>query len=180
MGSLWLCREHKELVEAEYALGEGGVFNIHPAGKEFFTIQVAEKGVCWVKARTQGEPGHGSMPRSDSAVVKLAEAIAHLGKQGLPMRATKPAEECVMALAQDLPGPIQKMLPKLLQPAIAPKIAGRDPRPGRGPRLPGDARQHREPDGAPRGQQDQRDPQLRRSGDRRAHGARPDHRRHPP
>jgi acetylornithine deacetylase/succinyl-diaminopimelate desuccinylase-like protein len=122
MGSLWLCREHEELVKAEYALGEGGGFNIHLAGKEFFTIQVAEKGVCWVKARTQGEPGHGSMPRPDSAVVKLAEAIARLGKQGLPMRATKPVEEFVLALAQDLPGPIQRMLPKLLHPVIAPKI----------------------------------------------------------
>ncbi len=122
MGSLWLCSEHEELVKAEYALGEGGGFNIHLAGKEFFTIQVAEKGVCWVKARTQGEPGHGSMPRPDSAVVKLAEAIARLGKQGLPMRATKPVEEFVMALAQDLPGPLRKMLPKLLHPAIAPRV----------------------------------------------------------
>ena len=121
-GSLWLCEHHREKVEAEYALGEGGGFNLHIAGKSFFTIQVAEKGVCWVRARTTGEPGHGSMPRPDSAVVKLAAAIARLGEKGLPMRSTKPVEDFVLALAQDLPGPVRKLLPKLLHPAIAPRI----------------------------------------------------------
>ena len=33
--------------------------------------EVAEKGFCWVRARITGEPGHGSMPRHDSAVTRL-------------------------------------------------------------------------------------------------------------
>jgi len=83
-GSLWLCENHTDLVRSEFAIGEGGGFNIQVAGKSFFTVQVAEKGVCWVRARATGEPGHGSMPREDPAVVQLSEAIARLGKQGLP------------------------------------------------------------------------------------------------
>ena len=35
----------------EFAIGEGGGFNVRVAGTNFFTVQVAEKGVCWVRAR---------------------------------------------------------------------------------------------------------------------------------
>ncbi|MGB5416999.1 MAG: M20/M25/M40 family metallo-hydrolase, partial [Polyangiales bacterium] len=61
-GSLWLCENHRELVQSEFAIGEGGGFNIQVAGKSFFTVQVAEKGVCWVRARDRR-----TGPRFDAA-----------------------------------------------------------------------------------------------------------------
>ena len=77
------------------AIGEGGGFNVRVAGTNFFTVQVAEKGVCWVRARATGEPGHGSMPREDSAVLQLSEAIARLGKRGLPRHASASVQEFI-------------------------------------------------------------------------------------
>jgi acetylornithine deacetylase/succinyl-diaminopimelate desuccinylase-like protein len=121
-GSLFLCDRHRTLVDAEYAIGEGGGFNIHLAGKSFFTIQVAEKGVCWIKARVRGEPGHGSMPRSDSAVVKMAEAIARLGKDGLPVRPPETFREFVKALGGSRSKLLGELLPKLLHPKLAPHV----------------------------------------------------------
>src|SRR5690606_27409960 len=79
-GSRFLVEEHPELVRAEYALGESGGFSLNLGGTTFYPIQVAEKGVCWLRAVARGEPGHGSMPRDDSAVVKLGEAMARIGK----------------------------------------------------------------------------------------------------
>src|SRR6185503_12227450 len=84
-GSRFLVERHPELVRAEYALGEVGGFTMHLAGTEFYPVQVAEKGLCWVRARFTGEPGHGSMPRADSAVIKLGEGIAALGRARMPV-----------------------------------------------------------------------------------------------
>lgn len=127
MGSLWLVAEHPELVRAEYAIGEGGGFNIRLGGSEFFTVQVAEKGVVWLKARMHGEPGHGSLPREDSAVVRLARAIARLGEQGLPLRKSEVVTDFVRALAEHQPAALRPLLPVLLHPKLAPKILSRLP-----------------------------------------------------
>ena len=121
-GSLFLCDQHRDLVQSEFAIGEGGGFNIEIAGRSYFTVQVAEKGVCWVKARARGEPGHGSMPRSDSAVIKLSEALVRLGKRGLPTHSTKAVEDFVSALAAALPLPARVLLPQLLNPKLAPRM----------------------------------------------------------
>lgn len=122
LGSIWLSDNHPDLVRAEFAIGEGGGYNIFLAGRRYVTLQVAEKGMCWVKARVRGEPGHGSMPREDSAVVKLAAAIARLGRKGLPMRATPVVEDFVRALAADQPAMVQSLLTRVLHPKVAPHV----------------------------------------------------------
>ncbi|MGB8331021.1 MAG: M20/M25/M40 family metallo-hydrolase [Polyangiales bacterium] len=121
-GSLWLCDNHRELVRSEFAIGEGGGFNLRVAGKSFFTVQVAEKGVCWVRARATGEPGHGSMPREDSAVIRLSEAIGRLGRQGLPRHSSEPVEGFIGALASHLPTPIRPLVKLLGSPALGPTM----------------------------------------------------------
>jgi acetylornithine deacetylase/succinyl-diaminopimelate desuccinylase-like protein len=121
-GSLWLCQNHADLVRSEFAIGEGGGFNIQVAGKSFFTVQVAEKGVCWVRARAIGEPGHGSMPRKDSAVVQLSEAITRLGKEGLPRHSSAPVEGFIAALASHLPRPIRPAIKLLASPTFGPAM----------------------------------------------------------
>ena len=128
-GSLWLCENHSELVRSEFAIGEGGGFNLRVAGKSFFTVQVAEKGVCWVRARAVGEPGHGSMPREDSAVVKLSEAIARLGREGLPRHGSALVEEFVGALASALPAPSRPLIKMLANPRLGPVVSSLLPDP---------------------------------------------------
>ncbi|MDH3199566.1 MAG: M20/M25/M40 family metallo-hydrolase [Myxococcales bacterium] len=119
-GSLWLSENHPDLVRSEYAIGEGGGFNIQVAGRTFFTVEVAEKGVCWMRARATGDPGHGSMPRDDSAVVKLSEAIAKLGKEGLPLHGSEPVRGFIGALASHLPAPLRPIIKLLASPSIGP------------------------------------------------------------
>jgi acetylornithine deacetylase/succinyl-diaminopimelate desuccinylase-like protein len=41
-GSGWLVDNHAELVRGEYAIGEGGGFNLRLGPKVFYTVQVAE------------------------------------------------------------------------------------------------------------------------------------------
>ncbi len=128
-GSLWLCENHRDLVQSEFALGEVGGFNIQVAGKTFFTVQVAEKGVCWVRARATGDPGHGSMPREDSAVVQLAEAVARLGKEGLPRHASGPVQEFIGAMASHLPVAMRPLIKFLGNPTLGPLMLNLMPDP---------------------------------------------------
>jgi acetylornithine deacetylase/succinyl-diaminopimelate desuccinylase-like protein len=121
-GSLWLCENHRDLVQSEFAIGEGGGFNLQVAGKTFFTVQVAEKGVCWVRAKAVGEPGHGSMPRKDSAVLKLSDAVARLGREGLPRHASSSVVEFVDAMASHLPAPVRPIIRALGNPRLGPVL----------------------------------------------------------
>ncbi len=121
-GSRFLVENHPDLVRAEYAIGESGGYTLHLGKTEFYPIQVAEKGLCWVRARVRGEPGHGSMPREDSAVIKLAEAIARLGETPLPVHVTPYVRDFLDGLASNQPAPLRALLRRLLHPAIAPYI----------------------------------------------------------
>ncbi len=81
LGSRFLVEQHRAKVEAEYAIGESGGFSLHLGDSTFYPVQVAEKGFCWIRARISGEAGHGSMPRRDSVVTKLGEALARIGER---------------------------------------------------------------------------------------------------
>lgn len=119
-GSTWLVRNHAEKIRAEYALGEIGGFTLHMEGRRFYPIQVAQKGVLWLRARTRGEGGHGSMPRTRSAVGDLARAVARLSRP-LPIEVTGPAREFLQALASRL-GPKGTALKALQNPWLADAI----------------------------------------------------------
>lgn len=60
---------------AAAAINEVGGYSMSVGGRRFYTIQVAEKGISWTRLRTTGSPGHGSMPHTDNATLKLAAAV---------------------------------------------------------------------------------------------------------
>jgi len=122
LGSTWLVENHPELVRAEYALGEIGGFTLHLEGKRFYPIQVAQKGVLWIRARTQGEPGHGSMPREESAVGVLAAAVSRLSKGTMPVHATAASLGFLRTVGRAIGGVKGAALRALASPALAPTI----------------------------------------------------------
>lgn len=118
-GSLFLVGEHPEKVRAEYTLGEIGAFSQNIFGRSFYPIQTAEKGLCWVRATYEGEPGHGSMPKEDNAVLKLARGIARLGKTRLPQHPTESVGKFIEAMASELPAPQKLAIKRLRTPQVA-------------------------------------------------------------
>jgi acetylornithine deacetylase/succinyl-diaminopimelate desuccinylase-like protein len=118
LGAAWLVANHPDLVRAEYGLGEVGGFTMYLGRATLYPVQVAEKGVAWLRARVRGTPGHGSMPRPDSAVVRLAAAVARLGQTPLPAHPTR-ALEAFVAGAGGRAGPL---LRRLLSPRLAPLV----------------------------------------------------------
>jgi acetylornithine deacetylase/succinyl-diaminopimelate desuccinylase-like protein len=120
LGAAWLCDHHPDLVRSEFALGEVGGFTMHLGKAVLYPVQVAEKGFCWMRARVRGEPGHGSMPRSDSAVVRLAAAVARLGAAQLPPHPTQVMKDFLAAAAAATGAPrfLRPLLARLLSPPV--------------------------------------------------------------
>ena len=122
LGSRFLVEQHRSLVEAEYALGESGGFSLHLGDTTFYPVQVAEKGFCWVRARITGEAGHGSMPRADSVVTRLGEALAALGRSRLPVHPTRYVTDFLDALRARQPALIQPLVRLVARPHLLARI----------------------------------------------------------
>lgn len=123
LGSRFLVEKHRSLVEAEYAIGESGGFSLHLGDTTFYPVQVAEKGFCWVRARVTGEPGHGSMPRHDSAITRLGEVLAKLGTSRLPLHPTTYVTDFLDALRARQPALIQPLVRLLARPHLLARVA---------------------------------------------------------
>ena len=81
-GAQWVVENHPELIQAEYALNEGGGSGLEVNGKLYYTVEIAEKGSARFKIRATGDPGHGSVPHEQNAIVRLAELLSKVrGKQ---------------------------------------------------------------------------------------------------
>ncbi len=120
-GAAWLVANHPDLVRAEYGLGEVGGFSMYLGKATLYPVQVAEKGYAWLRARVRGTPGHGSMPREDSAVIRLAQAIARLGETPLPAHRTEVVAAFVEA-ATARARYLRPLLGRLLSPRLAPAL----------------------------------------------------------
>lgn len=102
LGAGWMVDNHADLIRAEYALNEGGGYAFPAGGVMFYTVQTAEKGLARFRLRFQGQPGHGSTPREDNAVVRLCAAVARLGAP-LPLHVTRTVEAMLNSMADALP-----------------------------------------------------------------------------
>src|SRR5579883_364275 len=74
-GAEWVVDHYPELIRAEYGLNEGGGAGMEINGRVYYTVSTAEKGSARFKIRTTGDPGHGSIPHENNAIVKLAELL---------------------------------------------------------------------------------------------------------
>lgn len=87
-GAGWVVHNRPDLIQAEYALNEGGGQGVEINDRRYYIVQTAEKGTARFKLRVRGTPGHGSVPHDDNAIVKLAEALIKLRDQSMPVHFT--------------------------------------------------------------------------------------------
>jgi acetylornithine deacetylase/succinyl-diaminopimelate desuccinylase-like protein len=86
-GARFLVDKHPELFEGvTEAVGEVGGFSLTLGRQRLYLLQVAEKGMAWMRLTARGTAGHGSMIQPDNAVTELAEAIGRLGRHEWPVR----------------------------------------------------------------------------------------------
>ena len=88
-GAEWLVKEHRDLVDAAYAINEGGGGTLTGTGMDvkplFHSVQAAEKVYQDFTLTATNPGGHSSVPRPDNAIYQLAEALARLPKFAFPV-----------------------------------------------------------------------------------------------
>jgi acetylornithine deacetylase/succinyl-diaminopimelate desuccinylase-like protein len=84
-GVRWLIANHKELIDATYALNEGGGGALRD-GKPFInSVGAAEKVSANFTISTANRGGHSSVPRDDNAIYQLAQALTHVATHQFPV-----------------------------------------------------------------------------------------------
>jgi acetylornithine deacetylase/succinyl-diaminopimelate desuccinylase-like protein len=89
-GSHWLVDHRPEIFAGvTEAVGEVGGFSMTVRDDlRLYLVQVAEKGMAWMRLRAAGLSGHGSMLNDDNAVTELCAAVARVGAHEFPVRVT--------------------------------------------------------------------------------------------
>ena len=116
-GAGWVVHNRPDLIEAEYALNEGGGSGREINGQTYYTVQTAEKGTARFRLRTRGLPGHGSQPHDDNAVLKLAAKLSRLQDARLPIHLTETVRAYVTGIASAQPDDVREQLLAALDPA---------------------------------------------------------------
>jgi len=85
-GAEWLVNTHKPVIDAAYAINEGGGGSL-VNGKPFLqSVQATEKVSINLTASTHNRGGHSSVPRPDNAIYQLAAGLMKLSAYRFPVQ----------------------------------------------------------------------------------------------
>jgi len=86
LGAEWLVQHHKNLIDAEFALNEGGGGTLKD-GKPFLqAVQATEKVFTDFTLTVKNKGGHSSVPRPDNAIYQLAAGLIRIQHYTFPVQ----------------------------------------------------------------------------------------------
>ncbi len=109
----WLLKNHRDLIDAELALNEGGWGEESKGKKISNDLQVSEKYVLNFRFEVRNKGGHSSMPVRDNAIYRLAEALQRLADFGFPLKTNEVTAAYFQQMATIETGPIMDDLTKI-------------------------------------------------------------------
>ena len=112
-GAEWLLREHRNLIDAEFSLNEGGWGEMEGETRLSNNIQVAEKYVVNYRFEVRNKGGHSSLPVPDNAIYRLSAALDRLSRFAFPLRTNEVTRAYFKALSAIEKGPIAADLAKV-------------------------------------------------------------------
>jgi len=113
-GVSWLLQNHRPLIDAEFALNEGGGGRVRGAGirdtvKISQDVQASEKKFLNFRFEVTNPGGHSSVPRADNAITQLAVALTKINPTIMPVRLNEVTRTYFTRLA----GVVEKETPRL-------------------------------------------------------------------
>ncbi|MDP3784332.1 MAG: M20/M25/M40 family metallo-hydrolase [Sphingopyxis sp.] len=88
-GIEWLAANNRDLIDAEFALNEGGGGDSDGKGKVIGqSVQVGEKTFANFRLETRNSGGHSSAPVPDNAIYQLARAVTKIEDYRFPLEMT--------------------------------------------------------------------------------------------
>ena len=89
-GAQWLATNKRDLIDAEFAINEGGGGTSDGKGKVVEqAMQVGEKTFATYRLETRNPGGHSSVPRPDNAIYQLAQALVRIQAYEFPLEMTE-------------------------------------------------------------------------------------------
>jgi acetylornithine deacetylase/succinyl-diaminopimelate desuccinylase-like protein len=86
LGIQWLLKNHRDLIEAEFALNEGGPVGLKNGKPIRNSVQTSEKVSVSYQLEVKNKGGHSSMPTKDNAIYRLSEGLVRLSKFSFPFK----------------------------------------------------------------------------------------------
>jgi acetylornithine deacetylase/succinyl-diaminopimelate desuccinylase-like protein len=86
LGIQWLLRHHRDLIDAEFALNEGGGVGLKNGKPVRNSVQTSEKVFVSFRLEVKNRGGHSSLPTRDNAIYRLAEGLVRLSKFTFPFK----------------------------------------------------------------------------------------------
>ena len=84
LGIQWLLKNHRDLIDAEFALNEGGGVGLKDGKAIRNSVQTTEKVSVSYRLEVKNKGGHSSVPVRDNAIYRLAEGLVRLSKFSFP------------------------------------------------------------------------------------------------
>jgi acetylornithine deacetylase/succinyl-diaminopimelate desuccinylase-like protein len=106
LGIQWLLKNHRDLIDAEFALNEGGSVGLKDGRAIRNSIQTAEKVSVSFLLEVKNSGGHSSVPRKDNAIYRLAGGLTRLANFDFPLHLTDTTRAFYARMAQLASGQI--------------------------------------------------------------------------
>jgi acetylornithine deacetylase/succinyl-diaminopimelate desuccinylase-like protein len=129
-GVEWLLANRRELIDAEYALNEGGGGRVEAGRNISNDVQASEKKVADFILETTNPGGHSSVPRPDNAIYSLTRALTKIGDHHFPVQLNEITTAYFTRQATIVGGEMGAAMRALIanpRDAAAERIVSRDP-----------------------------------------------------
>ena len=100
LGIQWLLKNHRDLIDAEFALNEGGGVGLKDGKAIRNSVQTSEKVVLNFQLDVKNKGGHSSVPFKDNAIYHLAEGLVRLSKFSFPLKLNETTRAYFERIAQ--------------------------------------------------------------------------------
>jgi acetylornithine deacetylase/succinyl-diaminopimelate desuccinylase-like protein len=112
-GVEWLLKNHRNLIDAEFSLNEGGWGEMEGETRLSNNIQVSEKYVVNYRFEVRNKGGHSSLPVADNAIYSLARALDRVSRYGFPLKTNEVTRAYFKAMSAIEKGPVSADLAKV-------------------------------------------------------------------
>lgn len=126
-----LIQNHRKLIDAEFALNEGGGVALQNGKALWIGVQTAEKlyQSYWLEVRNKG--GHSSQPSKDNAIYRLAAGLERLARFDFPVHLNETTRESFRQLSMMMQGQDARDMKAILStppdPAAVARLSTRPP-----------------------------------------------------
>src|SRR5882757_4941889 len=100
LGIQWLLKNHRDLIDAEFALNEGGAVGLKDGKPLRNSLQTSEKVSVNYQLSVKDRGGHSSVPNRDNAIYHLAEGLVRLSKFSFPQKLNETTRAYFERIAQ--------------------------------------------------------------------------------